>query len=168
MPENMLLPLDADTIRTANESVLWAPRLPTGEGLDTLKEQLQGHVQLLVPDVQGLATRMLGEMRRLAIHVVVRASQLLEKDADGAPACDAYNLATMTRALLTLHQHPGPLGEPTGADEIDDEIRRRLCGTFSELVADEELYERRKLDSDSSDGIHDYVHAELCVDGRPS
>ncbi|MBT2418048.1 hypothetical protein J7F01_08680 [Streptomyces sp. ISL-22] len=132
MPENTLLPLDADTIRTAYDAVLWAPCLPTGEELDILKEQLQGHVQLLVPDVQDLAARMRGEMRRLAIHVVVRASQLLEEDADGAPACDAYDLATMTRALLTLHQQPGPLGEPTGADEIAEEIRRRLCGTCSE------------------------------------
>lgn len=128
MPENTLLPLDADTIRTAYDSVLWAPRLPTGEELDTLKEQLQGHVQLLVPEVQDLAARMRGEMRRLAVHVLVRAFQLLEEYADGSPACEAYDLATMARALLTLHQYPGPLGEPTGADEIAEEIRGRLSG----------------------------------------
>lgn len=58
MPENTLLPLDADTIRTAYDFVLWAPRLPTGAELDTLKQQLQGHVQLLVPDVQDLSSRM--------------------------------------------------------------------------------------------------------------
>ncbi|MGW7301026.1 MULTISPECIES: hypothetical protein [unclassified Streptomyces] len=40
-----------------------------------------------------------------------------------------YDLATVTRAILTLHQHPGPLGEPAGADEFAEEIGRRLCGT---------------------------------------
>ncbi|MFJ9746171.1 DUF6415 family natural product biosynthesis protein [Streptomyces chartreusis] len=81
--------------RTAYNSMLWAPRLPTGAELDTLKQQLQGHVQLLVPDVQDLAPRMRGEMRRLTVHVLVRAFQLLEEYADGFPACDAFDLATM-------------------------------------------------------------------------
>ncbi|KUO19056.1 DUF6415 family natural product biosynthesis protein [Streptomyces dysideae] len=167
MPENTLLPLDADTIRMAYDSVLWAPRLPTGEELDTLKEQLQGHVQLLVPDVQDLAARMRGEMRRLTVHVLVRAFQLLEEYADGPPACDVYDLATIARALLTLYRHPGPLGVPTGADEIAEEIRRRLCGACWEPIADDELHERRTFGSDSSGGIHGYAHTELCVDRSP-
>ncbi|WP_435208495.1 DUF6415 family natural product biosynthesis protein [Streptomyces sp. bgisy034] len=167
MPENTLLPLDADTIRTAYDSVLWAVRLPTGEELEALKKQLQGHVQLLLPEVQDLARRMLGDMRRLAIHVLVRASQLLEEHADGSPASDAFDLATMTRALLTLYQYPGPLGEPTGADEIAEEIRQRLCGACGEPIADDEPYERGTFDSDSSDGIHGYVHTELCADQPP-
>ncbi|MFE9650605.1 DUF6415 family natural product biosynthesis protein [Streptomyces sp. NPDC006365] len=167
MPENTLLPLDADTIRKAYDSVLWAPRLPTGEELDTLKQQLQGHVQLLVPDVQDFAARMRGEMRQLAVRILVLASQLLEEYTDGSPACDAYDLATMTRALLTLHQHPGPLGEPTGAHEIAEEIRQRLCGACSEPIADEKLYERRTFDSDPSDAIHGSVHTELCVEQLP-
>ncbi|MGW9590259.1 DUF6415 family natural product biosynthesis protein [Streptomyces chartreusis] len=167
MPENTLLPLDADTIQTAYDFVLWAPRLPTGAELDTLKQQLQGHVQLLVLDVQDLSPRMRGEMRRLTVHVLVRAFQLLEEYADGSPACDAFDLATMARALLTLYQHPGPLGKPTGAEGIAAEIHRRLCGACREPIADGEPYERRTFDSDSSDGIHGYVHTELCVERPP-
>ncbi|MFF4501627.1 DUF6415 family natural product biosynthesis protein [Streptomyces sp. NPDC001401] len=166
MSENRLLPLDADTIQTAYDSVLWAPRLPTGEDLGTLKRQLQGHVQLLIPEVQDLAAGMRGEMRRLAVHVLVRALQLLTEYVGGSPACDAFDLATMARALLTLYQHPGPLGEPTGADEIGEEVRRRLCCACWEPIADDESYERRTLGSDSSGGIHGDVHPELHV-GRP-
>lgn len=73
----------------------------------------------------------------------------------------------MARALLTLHQHPGPLGEPTGADEIAEEIRRRLRGACRDPIADAEPYERRTFDSDSSDGIHGSVHTELRVDQPP-
>ncbi|MZG18554.1 hypothetical protein GTY44_34590 [Streptomyces sp. SID5914] len=168
MPDNTLLPLDADTIRAVYDGVLRAVRLPTGEELDILKQQLQGHVQLLVPDVQDLAARLRGEMRRLAVHVLVRAFQLLKEYADnGAPACDAYHLATMARALLMLYQHPGALGEPTGADEIAEEIRHRLCGACREPVADDELYERHAFGSDSSKGIHGCEHTELCADRPP-
>ncbi|MEU6381851.1 DUF6415 family natural product biosynthesis protein [Streptomyces sp. NPDC046909] len=126
MTANMLFPVDADTIRKTCESALWIPSLPTGEELETLTTQLRGHVQLLVPDVQDLAARMQGDMRRLAVHVLVRTQQLLGDGADTSPACDAYDLAVMARALLTLRQEPGPLGEPTGANEIAEEIRRRL------------------------------------------
>lgn len=167
MPENTLLPLDADTIRTAYDGVLGSVRLPAGGELDTLKQQLQGHVQLLVPEVQDLAARMRGEMRWLAVHVLVRAFQLLEEYADGAPACDADDLATMARALLTLYQHPGPLAHPTGADEIAEEIHRRLGGACREPIADDEPYERCTFGSGSSAGIHGCAHTDLCVDQPP-
>lgn len=167
MPENTLLPVDADTIRTAHDCALWATRPPTSEELDTLNKQLQGHVQLLVPEVQDLAARMRGEMRRLAVHVLVRAFQLMEEYADGSTACDAYDLATMARALLTLYQHPGPLGPPIGADEIAEEIRQRLCGACREPITDDEPYEQRTFGSDSSDGNRGYQHTELSVDPLP-
>jgi hypothetical protein len=165
--ENASLPVDADTIRQTYDSVLWAPRLPTGEELDNLTTQLQGHVQLLVAEVQELAARMRGETRRTAVHVLVRTYQYLAEGAGGSPACDVYELAVMARALLTLHQNPGPLGEPTGADEIAEEIRRRLCGTCGKPIADDEPDERRTFDSDSSGGIHGYVHTEPCTDRPP-
>ncbi|MGC9538395.1 DUF6415 family natural product biosynthesis protein [Streptomyces sp. UG1] len=161
---NTPLLVDADTIRKAYEALLWAPRLPTGEELDTLKKQFQGHMQLLMPEVQSLTARMRGEMRWLAVHVLVRASQLLEEYADGSPACDVYDLATMSRALLTLHQHPGPLAEPIGADQIAEEIRRRVCGVCSGPIADDESYERRTFVSNSGAGINGYAHTKLCVD----
>nr|WP_252980925.1 DUF6415 family natural product biosynthesis protein [Streptomyces chartreusis] len=124
--KNTLLPLDADTIRTAYDSVLWAPRLPTGAELDTLKQQLQGHVHLLVPDVQDLAPRMPGEMRRLTVHVLVRAFQLLEEYADGSPACDAFDLATMARA-----PRPAWEADRSGRDRRGDPsaLVRRLPAT---------------------------------------
>ncbi|WP_171116993.1 DUF6415 family natural product biosynthesis protein [Streptomyces sp. Z423-1] len=114
MRSDPLLPVDADTIRKTYDSVLWAPYLPTGEALDTLIGQLQGHVQLLVPEVQALAARMEGETRDTAVHVLVRTSKVLAEGV--SPADDAYALAVLARALLALHQHPGPLGEPADGE----------------------------------------------------
>lgn len=116
MRSDPLLPVDADTIRKTYDSVLWAPYLPTGEALDTMIGQLQGHVQLLVPEVQAFAARMEGETRDTAVHVLVRTSQVLAEGAGGSPADDAYALAVLARALLTLHQQPGPLGEPADGE----------------------------------------------------
>ncbi|WP_346179736.1 hypothetical protein [Streptomyces osmaniensis] len=96
----------------------------------------------------------------------MRAFQLLEECADGSPACDAFDLATTARALLTLYQHPGPLGEPTGAGEIAEEIRRQLREACRAPIADGKPYEWRTFDSHSGEGIHGYVHTELCV-ARP-
>lgn len=170
MPDTRLLPVDADTIRRTYDSVLWASAMPTGPALATLNETLHGHVQLLAPEVQDLAARMRGGTRRTAVHVLVRTSQLLEESADGSRAAkpvDAYDLAVMARALLTLYLHPGPLGDPTGADEIAEKIGRRVCGACWEPITDDEPFERRTFGSDSSGGIHGYVHAGLCVDRPP-
>ncbi|WP_262063048.1 DUF6415 family natural product biosynthesis protein [Streptomyces sp. STR69] len=166
---NTLLPVDADTIQHTYESVLLSIRLPTGDALGTLNETLQGHVQLLAPEVRNLSPRMRGETRRTAVHILVRTSHLL-KETTGSPTAqlpDTYDLAVTARGLLTLYLHPGPLGSPTAEDEIAEQIGQRLCGACWEPIEDDEPYERRPFDSDSAGAIHGYVHAEPCVD-RPS
>ncbi|MEV0639375.1 DUF6415 family natural product biosynthesis protein [Streptomyces sp. NPDC050619] len=173
MPSDMPLPVDADTIRTTYDSVLRGVRLPTGEELDTLIGQLLGHVRLLAPEVQELTARMRGETRRTAVHVLVRTCQLLEETEDTKSlrvtrGCDAYDLAVMARALLTLHQHPGPLGPPVGADEIAEEIRRHRCGACGEPIADGEPFERRTIDSDAAGGVHGYDTPSRASTGRAS
>ncbi|MGW3105286.1 DUF6415 family natural product biosynthesis protein [Streptomyces sp. NPDC001100] len=166
---NTLLPVDADTIQHTYEYVLLSIRLPTGDALGTLKETLQGHVQLLAPEVRNLSPRMRGETRRTAVHILVRTSHLL-KETTGSPTAqltETYDLAVTARALLTLYLHPGPLGSPTAEGEIAQQIRQRLCGACWQPIEDDEPYERRPFDSDSAGTIHGYVHAEPCVD-RPS
>ncbi|WP_432198887.1 DUF6415 family natural product biosynthesis protein [Streptomyces sp. bgisy027] len=163
------VPIDAKTIRKAYTDVLWEPFLPTAAELDKTCEQLAGHVGLLIPEVMGLAARMRSErsgMRAIAIHCLVRAHQTLATDpAAGSPvrAHHLYDLATTVRALLTLWEHPGPLGEPTGKDEIEAAVRRRICGGCCEPIEDGEGFEEAVFLAESSGGIRGYRHTDSCA-----
>ncbi|MET9057509.1 DUF6415 family natural product biosynthesis protein [Streptomyces antibioticus] len=140
MPEDTLLPGEALTVRRTFESVLSALRLPAGEELANLHRTLRGHVQILALKVQDQAARMHGEMRALAVHVLVSTARLLEETEDVGPSPPTpgdtvYDLAVMARALLSLHERPGPLGEATGAQEIAEEICRRVCAPDSRTAS---------------------------------
>ncbi|MEU0073515.1 DUF6415 family natural product biosynthesis protein [Streptomyces sp. NPDC006332] len=161
-------PVDAQTIRETYTVGLevWGTCPPELVKMKILLGRLRGHVQLLVPEVTAIAARMRGEIRRTAIYVIVRAHHLLEESAGKSPAtqaCHAQDLAVISRALLTLFENPGPLGPPTGQDEIEEAVGRRVCGACSQPIVDGESFERALYTSDSSGGIHGYLHTDTCA-----
>lgn len=123
-------PVDAKTIRQTYTGILWAARLPEAEELETACGLLKGQVQLLLREVMALAARMRGTMRLTAVHCLVRAHQLVveETDTPAAPEIYIQDLAMVSRALHTLYEHPGSLGPPTGTEEIEKAVQRRMCG----------------------------------------
>lgn len=138
-PDEQDAPVDLRVIRRLCFDVLWMPMLPTGERLDAMCEQLAGHVERLIPALMDVAARMTPDMRRLAVHCLVRAHQDLASDhtADRRDGY-AYYLATSARALLTLIEHPGVLGLPAGEDEIERAVRRRICAGCCEPGEDDD------------------------------
>ncbi len=136
-------PVDAETIRRTYTTGLdgWGTYPPEPEATAGLRDRLTGHVQLLVPEVTDAAARMRGERWRVAVHVLVRAHHLLEEGAGESPAaqaCYVRDLAVVARALLALHENPGPLGPPTREGEIEEAVRRRIRGACSQQTVDSE------------------------------
>jgi uncharacterized protein DUF6415 len=155
--------LDAQTIRAAYTGVLGTPDLPTGQQLDETCEQITGHVGLLVPEVMAITARMRSSMRVVAVHCLVRAHQTLAVDPGaGKRESYVYEVATCARALLTFLEHPGPLGEPTGADEIEQVVRRKICGGCSGSIEDGEGFEEAVFASEASGGTRGYRHTDSC------
>ncbi|MEU0058486.1 DUF6415 family natural product biosynthesis protein [Streptomyces sp. NPDC006334] len=158
------VPVDEHSIREACNDVLWAKSLPTGRQLDATCEQLAGHVGLLIPEVMGLAARMRTSMRLMAVHCLVRAHQALAVDPGaGRREAYVYDVATCARALLTLLERPGPLGEPVGEDEIEAAVRRRICGGCCGPIEPGEGFEEVVFASEASGGLHGYRHTDSCT-----
>ncbi|MFJ8364544.1 DUF6415 family natural product biosynthesis protein [Streptomyces sp. NPDC093984] len=160
-------PIDAQRVRETYDRVLWGPSRPHDAELDKLQDLLTGHVQLLIPEVTEIAARMRGEWRRTAVHVLVRAHHLLENGPGNSPATKAshaYDLAISARALLALHQNPGPLGQPTGKGEIEEAVHRRVCGVCSEPIKPGQPYERADFEGEAGGAIRGYRHTEPCTD----
>ncbi|MFM9582133.1 DUF6415 family natural product biosynthesis protein [Streptomyces caniscabiei] len=165
---NERAPVDAHTIRETYTVGLdvWGTCPPELVKLKTLLGRLRGHVQLLVPEVTAIAACMRGEMRHTAVYVIVRAHHLLEEGAGKsqvAKACQAQDLAVISRALLTLFENPGPLGSSTGTSDIEEAVRRRICGACSQLIASGDSYEQVLFASEASGGIHGYRHTDCCA-----
>ncbi|MFI9616775.1 DUF6415 family natural product biosynthesis protein [Streptomyces sp. NPDC052023] len=106
-------PIDVPLIRDTCERALWGPALPPGEDRANLVGCLRGHARLLLPEVEQMLPRMQGEHRRTAEHVITSAGRALDIDmATAWQAESMHDLATAVRALLTLHDFPGPLDSP--------------------------------------------------------
>ncbi|MGW1810828.1 DUF6415 family natural product biosynthesis protein [Streptomyces sp. NPDC002078] len=101
------VPVDSETIRQSYEAVLSASWRLASEDWERLGGLLRGHVQLLVPELSRVERRMSGEQRRTARHVLAGTRHVLAQGIS-APH-DVWDLAVQCRALLTLHEHPGPL-----------------------------------------------------------
>ncbi|MER6090024.1 hypothetical protein [Streptomyces bluensis] len=71
--------------------------------------------------------------------------------------------AIVARALLTLYEHPSPLGQPYQAGEIEKAVRRRMCGMCIQLIEDGEPFERPVFASEASAGIRGYRHTGACA-----
>jgi hypothetical protein len=162
------VPLDTDMIRETYQRILLSPRLPVGKELAPLRTEVRGHVQVLAPDVRALAVRMAERMRRLAIHVLIDTAEILlegEKITLAHLGPHTYDLVTMSRALLHLFEHHGPLGAATHDEEVSAEISWRVCGLCKEEFAEGEPADRISC-TGSSGVIRAYVHEELCVGRR--
>jgi Family of unknown function (DUF6415) len=98
------VPIDTDTIRRTCDSILWAPRLSEDER--DVAALLLGHVNLLLPEVDDLATHAGGEQQSTAAHVVGRTRRTLRATGGTAPvdASGLSDMATLCRALLALYQ----------------------------------------------------------------
>ncbi|TFV29708.1 hypothetical protein E4K10_49460 [Streptomyces sp. T1317-0309] len=119
--------IDPEAVReTYNAALqLWVSH-KTQPSVDELCDRMKEHIALLLPEVEQLAARMRGEQRRLGIHVLTRVNRFMSPGvSDGAhrPAGYIQDLAGLSRSLLGLYEHPGPLGEPAGVDEIAAAIR---------------------------------------------
>ncbi|MFD5856073.1 DUF6415 family natural product biosynthesis protein [Streptomyces chartreusis] len=157
--------VDAAMIRQAYTAGLevWACRPQAPEPWDELRDRLVGHVKLLVPELTRSVARMRGEYQRCAVHVIVRAHHLIDEGANNSPATRAghiQDLAVIARALLALHENPGPLGPPTRKDLIAEALRRNACGACSQPITDGEVYEGALFASDATGGLHGYRHAD--------
>ncbi|MER6121755.1 DUF6415 family natural product biosynthesis protein [Streptomyces sp. NPDC001795] len=105
------LEIDTTTIRQTYDAGFCCAS--TAEA-DRLHDLLTAHVQLLIPEVYALTPRMREDQRRLTDLVICRAKEHLEKRLEewrAAPVTHVYDLATSSRALLTLYEYPGPLDE---------------------------------------------------------
>jgi hypothetical protein len=105
---NSNAPIDAETIRHSYETVLRASRPIPGDDRARLAALLRGHVQLLVPELAEVEPRMRGEQRRTTCHVLAR-NRHMPADRIATSPEDIWDLAIQCRALLTLHENPGPL-----------------------------------------------------------
>ncbi|MGW2067316.1 DUF6415 family natural product biosynthesis protein [Streptomyces sp. NPDC001953] len=98
--------------------------------VDELCDQMRNHIALLLPEVEDLTARMRGEQRRLGIHVLTRVHRFMSHDDSSGPQRPAgyvHDLAGLSRSLLGLYEHPGPLGEPTDVDEVAAAIHHGQC-----------------------------------------
>ncbi|MER6359099.1 DUF6415 family natural product biosynthesis protein [Streptomyces sp. NPDC001634] len=102
------VPVDSETIRQSYGAVLSASRDLAGDDWERLGGLLRGHVQLLVPELARAEPRMRGEQRRTARHVLAGTRHMLAEGIGTSPK-DVWDLAVQCRALLTLHEHLGPL-----------------------------------------------------------
>lgn len=100
-----------DRIRRTYQAVLGDPRIGPPHVADEeqrahLAGLLRGHMYLLLPPVEHLMPGMTDFTRGAAQLVVTRAHDVLAAPVRGpSSAADLFNLATLSRALLTLHEY---------------------------------------------------------------
>ncbi len=152
-----------DVVRGAVAAGLnvWGGGCDVEERMPTLRADLIRYVTSLREEIEEQAPRMRGEMRLLAVHVLVRTHQLMEqagRDDECAPAVP--DLAVMCRCLVSLYEQPGVLREPFGAEEIRAAIERRTCNTCRRpIVAGEPFVQQVSGES----GSVEVQHTEPCV-----
>ncbi|MGC0327672.1 hypothetical protein RKD23_000662 [Streptomyces sp. SAI-170] len=100
--------IDSAAIRRAYGAIL--DGLPDQAAAEALGGRLAGDVRALLPTVAAQASRMEGEWRCAAIHVLAHAAHLVGQAPHGTPARPAYSpqdMAEAARALLALLDEGG-------------------------------------------------------------
>ncbi|MGI5380742.1 DUF6415 family natural product biosynthesis protein [Streptomyces sp. CA-251387] len=172
MGDNSRAPIDTATIRQAYTAGLdvWGYCPPEPEVWALLRDQLTGHVQLLLPEIKGVAARMRGETRLTAVHVIRRAHHGMEGMTGTSPLAQSWHiqdLVVIARALLILYENPGPLGAPSDGGEIEEAVQRKVCGACWQKITNGEGYERAVFASGSGPGIRGYRHTDSCAPPSP-
>ncbi|WP_438307066.1 DUF6415 family natural product biosynthesis protein (plasmid) [Streptomyces sp. HUAS TT11] len=159
--------IDAAAIRQAYNAgfQVWVGGEEEQESVLVLRDRLEGHVTLLLPEVEDVTARMRGEWRRMGIHVLIRAHHVMNGNGGTSPqeqAVYVQDLAVMSRSLLALYEHAGPLGVPVGVDEIAAAVRRRVCASCCQEIREGEPHTQGVFASDSSGGVYGWLHSQGC------
>ncbi|MET8957112.1 DUF6415 family natural product biosynthesis protein [Streptomyces sp. NPDC004533] len=100
--------VDAGRIRRTYGTALWDSRPVGEESRAHMAGLLRGHMRLLLPEVEKRVAEMSSTFNRSAgQHVIARAHDVLAAPVTGESSAEyVYDLATLTRVLLALHEHP--------------------------------------------------------------
>ncbi|MBZ9645216.1 DUF6415 family natural product biosynthesis protein [Streptomyces sp. PSKA30] len=104
-------PVDVATTRRHYEAGFQCTSYAEAE---RLHDHLVGDVRRLIPEVEALKPGVQGDGLSLLELVIRRAREHLEMEPErwqSAPVAQVYDLATCTRALLTLYEFPGLVSE---------------------------------------------------------
>ncbi|MFF7191443.1 DUF6415 family natural product biosynthesis protein [Streptomyces sp. NPDC008222] len=104
--------VDARLIRRTYGTALWDSRPVGEESRAHMAGLLRGHMRLLLPEDEKRVAAMPGTFNRSAgQHVIARAHDVLDVPVTGASSAEyVYDLATLTRVLLALHERPQRVG----------------------------------------------------------
>jgi hypothetical protein len=105
--------VDVKGIRARCQSALYDPLPSADQDVQTLIEELEGYISLLVPEVAECAPRMQVWAQDMAQHVMGRAREVMEAPAD-RPAARVWDRATYARALVTLYEQATPPPDGSG------------------------------------------------------
>lgn len=112
------LPVDTETIRETYDTALNEGAVDSADGYEALRAELVGHIEPLILVVRALVPRMQQPSQKHVAALVLRQAR---ERVDARPGPGArerarhiYDLATVCRALLTLHEYPGVLDEVVG------------------------------------------------------
>lgn len=106
-------PLDLDTMRSATERVLGRGSEPlTDEHLETLRLQLRGHIQLLIPEVeQAVSLLPRGDISRERALTCAGEARMRLRLGPGDTLAVRFSvlhrLARSVRALCDYHENRG-------------------------------------------------------------
>ncbi|MEU6495700.1 DUF6415 family natural product biosynthesis protein [Streptomyces sp. NPDC046984] len=159
--------IDAAAIRQAYNAgfQVWVDGVEEQESVLCLRDRLEEHVTLLLPEVEDVTARTRGEWRRMGIHVLIRAHHVMNGNGGTSPqeqAAYVQDLAALSRSLLALYEHPGPLSVPVGVEEIAAAVRRRVCASCCQEIREGEAHTRGVFASDSSGGLYGWQHSQGC------
>ncbi|MGW5063354.1 DUF6415 family natural product biosynthesis protein [Streptomyces sp. NPDC004096] len=159
--------IDAAAIRQAYTAgfQVWVGGEEEHESVLGLRDRLEEHVTLLLPEVEYVTARTQGEWRRMGVHILIRAHDVMNYNGGTSPQAQAayvQDLAALSRSLLALYEHAGPLGVPVDVDEIAAAVRRRVCAACSKEIREGEPLTRGVFASDSSGGVYGWLHSQGC------
>lgn len=105
-------PVDAETIRSTYNRLLWEDGI-TADERERLAGLVRGHLGLLLKEVEARVPQMHDRRQHTARWVLVQSRRMLRTSAGDDSPEQLRDLATQCRALVALHESPGPLQPPS-------------------------------------------------------
>ncbi|MFB0617203.1 hypothetical protein [Streptomyces sp. AGS-58] len=165
MPTDQAVTVDTESARAAYRAVLEGYAARPGTDLDDRCEQLTGHLRALAGDLLGLAPRMRGAYRDIAVRLMAMTHRLLDDSpgaGDDALVWYVYDAASLVRSMLTLRESPGPLGDPADADGVERAVHGKVCAACMEPIHPGEGVEELHLATLSAGSEPAYRHTDSC------